>query len=250
MAKKKYQVVGRVVSSQQGVPNVRVEAWDKDLIYDDLISSVVTGADGRFQMQFDASSFSNLFLDRRPDLFFKLYYEDQLIASTEDSVLWNVAAGETEIVIEVGLESIVQQPKGDWVMPKQTGGKGSVGGKGTGGKGTVGGKGPGGKGPGGKGPGGKGPGGKGPGGKGPGGKGPGNKGPKKGNGTKKGNGPKKKGKGKYKPANGSDFVCVIISKKCALELATAISLAVGFPVTPGKKKKGKKKKGKGGKGKG
>jgi hypothetical protein len=104
---KKYQIVGRVVSSRQGVPNIRVEAWDKDLLANHLVSSAVTGADGRFQMQFDASYFSELFLDRQPDLFFKVFYGDQLIKSTEDSVLWNVAAGKTEIVIEVGLESIL-----------------------------------------------------------------------------------------------------------------------------------------------
>ncbi len=209
MAKKKYQIVGRVVIAGQGVLGLRVEAWDKDRISDDLVSNAVTGTDGSFQMRFDQSYFADLFLDSQPDLYFKVFDGDQLIKSTEDSVLWNVAAGKTEVVIELGSG----QPKGDGVMPKQPGGKTPAGTKETvvvkapvGGKGTK----------------------------------PG-KGPKKDKTPKKGKG-KKNGTEQYQPS-GSDFVCVIISKKCALELATAISLALGFPVTPGKKK-GKKKKGK------
>lgn len=74
MAKPKYQVVGRVVrsGSQQGVPDVRVEAWDKDLLVDDMVGSAVTGADGGFRMEFDTNYFLELFLDRKPDLFFKV----------------------------------------------------------------------------------------------------------------------------------------------------------------------------------
>ena len=56
-----------------------------------------------FHMAFEASSFQEKFLDRRPDLFFKVFHEGTLIISTEDSVLWNVEAGETEIVIEVDM---------------------------------------------------------------------------------------------------------------------------------------------------
>ena len=44
MANKKYQVVGRVVSAsypERGVASARVEAWDKDLLVDDLVGSAV-----------------------------------------------------------------------------------------------------------------------------------------------------------------------------------------------------------------
>jgi len=236
MAKKKYKIVGRVERGGQGVPNVRVEAWDKDLIWDDLIASAVTAADGGFRMQFDVSSFADLFVDSSPDLYFKVYDGGQLIASTEDSVLWNAAAGEIQKVIEVGAKQPkgTQQPKGNTAMPKNKTGTTPKGvtqtPKATTGKTPKPGPKPGPK-PSPKGDkypkGGKSPKGK----------------------DKKGKGKKKGGKTDYQPS-GSDFVCVIISKKCALELATAISLALGFPITPGNKKKKKKKKGKDKKGKG
>src|SRR4051794_23561868 len=106
MAKEQYLIVGRVISrtSQQGVPNLRVEAWDKDLIVDDLVGSAVTDDEGAFRMEFESSYFRELFSDRQPDLFFKVFDGSKLVKSTEDSILWNVDAGETGVVIEVDVE--------------------------------------------------------------------------------------------------------------------------------------------------
>src|SRR5439155_7557587 len=72
--------------------------------------SAVTDEQGKFQIEFTESYFKELFFDRKPDLFFKVFRGDVLIGSTEDSVLWNVGAGDSEIAIEVdaGME---QQPK-------------------------------------------------------------------------------------------------------------------------------------------
>jgi outer membrane protein assembly factor BamB len=106
MAKENYLILGRVISrtSQQGVSNLRVEAWDKDLIVNDLVGSAVTDAEGAFRIEFAASYFRELFVDREPDLFFKVFDGTKLVKSTEDSVLWNVEVGETEVVIEVDVE--------------------------------------------------------------------------------------------------------------------------------------------------
>ena len=102
-ANKTFRITGLVIDSttQQGIAGLRVEAWDKDLIFDDLVGGTVTDGQGAFQIEFTSSYFAELFLDRQPDLFFKVFREDELIKSTEDSVLWNVAAGNTEVVIEV-----------------------------------------------------------------------------------------------------------------------------------------------------
>src|SRR5437660_8815681 len=108
-ANKTFRITGRVIDSttQQGIAGLRVEAWDKDLICNDLVGSSVTDEQGAFQIEFTSSYFAELFLDRQPDLFFKVLREGELIKSTEDSVLWNVATGNTEVVIEVDAPAFV-----------------------------------------------------------------------------------------------------------------------------------------------
>lgn len=102
-AKATYRIFGRVIDrkTRHMVAGLLVEAWDKDMICNDLVGSTKTDDHGAFRIEFDESYFQELFLDRRPDLFFKIYRENKLIKSTDDSVLWNVEAGETEITVEV-----------------------------------------------------------------------------------------------------------------------------------------------------
>jgi hypothetical protein len=91
---KKFQIIGRVIDSNtgKGIPGLRVEAWDKDLIFDDFIGKTITDKQGKFVIEFTESHFKDIFLDRRPDLFFKIYENKKLIKSTEDSILWNVSS--------------------------------------------------------------------------------------------------------------------------------------------------------------
>jgi subtilisin family serine protease len=105
IAETTYRILGRVTDARthSGLEGLRVEAWDKDLIFDDLAGGAVTDGKGAFRIEFDRSRLEDLFLDRRPDLYFKVFYGRRLIHSTEDSVLWNVDAAETSLEIEVNL---------------------------------------------------------------------------------------------------------------------------------------------------
>lgn len=83
------------------MPNIRVEAWDKDLLVDDFVGEAITDSQGCFQISFTASHYKELFLDNNPDLYFKLYLGEKLLHSTEKSVLWSWRRSEETVMITV-----------------------------------------------------------------------------------------------------------------------------------------------------
>jgi len=101
MPNKTFKIAGRVVDrrTQSGIAGLRVESWDKDLVLKDQVASAVTNADGAFQIELDDQRIKELFADRRPDLFFRVFDDGRLLRSTEDSVLWNLEKS-TDVVIE------------------------------------------------------------------------------------------------------------------------------------------------------
>lgn len=111
---KSFRIRGLVIDSKtnRGLEGLRVEAWDKDLVCDDLAGSAVTDAEGGFSIEFGEGYFGELFFDRRPDLFFKVYRGGELITSTENSVLWNVERGDTEVTIEIDASGTGEPPAG------------------------------------------------------------------------------------------------------------------------------------------
>ena len=84
-----YQIRGKVISNKRKpVPGVRVEAWDTENVVDDYLSYTATSRDGSFTINLEEEMIRDLFPDRYPDLYFKVWCGDELLASTEDSVVW------------------------------------------------------------------------------------------------------------------------------------------------------------------
>ena len=103
MDTKRFFIHGNVIerTSLKGVEGLHVEAWDKDLIVDDLVGSAKTDQQGCFEIQFDESYFRELFFDRRPDLYFRVIHEGTMLHSTENHVLWNLDSGDTTVSLEI-----------------------------------------------------------------------------------------------------------------------------------------------------
>ncbi len=118
-----FKITGRTVDSQTnaGIPGIHIEAWDKDLIFDDLVGSAATDAEGRFDLDFDERHFKEL-IQRRPDLYFKLFQngvqippeqfalhvtlpDGMRLSSHGDQVFWRLMPGETIVGIELGAVS-------------------------------------------------------------------------------------------------------------------------------------------------
>lgn len=53
MKNKEFHITGRIIDrTGQGVEGLRLEAWDKDLFFDDLVGSAETDAEGFFEIRF------------------------------------------------------------------------------------------------------------------------------------------------------------------------------------------------------
>jgi hypothetical protein len=76
----RYEIKGRVIDSftGDGIAGVRVEAWDSDFLFpDDFLNRATTRSDRSFTIVFDESAFRDLFFDKLPDIYFKVFCYNQ-----------------------------------------------------------------------------------------------------------------------------------------------------------------------------
>ncbi|MEK6750440.1 MAG: hypothetical protein AABY83_14770 [Pseudomonadota bacterium] len=86
----------RVAETKVGLPGLFVKAYDKDLLFDDLLGAATSGADGRFEIVSEMQDFREFF-DTKPDIYLKIYDHSggRLVFSTERGVRWNAGRVET-----------------------------------------------------------------------------------------------------------------------------------------------------------
>jgi hypothetical protein len=116
-----YAIRGVVVdrATQRGVRGVKVEAWDRDTRYHDLLGQVLTDEDGRFTIGYDGVFFGDFAPDRSPDVFFKVYLDGRLVLDTFEQTRMNVRPGSMEVRLELDMPQL--QPQGrDRITAEQT----------------------------------------------------------------------------------------------------------------------------------
>ena len=86
----------RVAETGVGLPGLYVKAYDKDLLFDDVLGSAATDASGRFEVVSEMRDFREFF-DVKPDIYLRIYNRGggRLIHSTEDAIRWNAGHVET-----------------------------------------------------------------------------------------------------------------------------------------------------------
>ena len=93
-----FRISGTVVEEGTGrpLPKLRVRAYDKDRLYDDLLGTAVTDEGGGFEMTYTGDDFQELF-EKSPDIYVVVYDPtgQQTLYTSEESVRWG--AGKDEV---------------------------------------------------------------------------------------------------------------------------------------------------------
>lgn len=97
-------IQGKLLNNkQQALPQLRIEAWDKDLLFDDFVGEATSDTKGEFTINFSRDRFQELFLDKRPDLYFKIFFGKEFLYSSENEVLWNIDSAYETVIIYLDL---------------------------------------------------------------------------------------------------------------------------------------------------
>jgi hypothetical protein len=102
-----FKIRGVVRERETGhpLPGLVVKAYDKDLRFDDVLGSAVSGELGRFEILSELADFRELF-ETRPDIYFKVFRQSgTLLYAADDAVAWD-SSQLSESIVDVPAERL------------------------------------------------------------------------------------------------------------------------------------------------
>ena len=91
-----YTVSGKVYEKESDRPlaGLRIRAFDKDLLFDDVLGSTITDDKGQFQIEYREEDFRELF-EHKPDIYIAVYSATgRHITNTKKKVRWGASDNE------------------------------------------------------------------------------------------------------------------------------------------------------------
>lgn len=113
---KKYQITGSVIGekSLKPIPGLKIEAWDKENVIDDMLGSVVSNEKGSFSISFTETNEKDNIEEGHLIIYFKIYIGKELLFDTYNKIFWNIEIDNEDIIIPVPYESeakVVDDPR-------------------------------------------------------------------------------------------------------------------------------------------
>ncbi|MGD2086306.1 MAG: neuraminidase-like domain-containing protein [Candidatus Aminicenantes bacterium] len=96
-----YKIKGRIIdlNSKKGIPRLKVEAWDREQIYNKALAVTTTNAYGIFYFKFTEQFFKEIFADKLPKVFFMVYEDRDLLKNTKNEIFCSMKIQEHKVII-------------------------------------------------------------------------------------------------------------------------------------------------------
>ena len=96
-------ITGKIIrqSNRQPIAKLYIEGWDKNPERKESLVSTITDDNGMFVLSLNEDYIGELYKDHYPDIYFKIYASNTLIASTENYQVVNLRGNNSDIIILV-----------------------------------------------------------------------------------------------------------------------------------------------------
>src|SRR5262245_24347432 len=113
MPEQTFQLRGQIINqtTREGLPNLRVEAWDRDNTDNDLLGQALTDPAGSFFIYFNDTKFNDGGTDPLPDPFVKGFAGKRAIYSSQAQPIKDWEANNRPLVIEIKPQMPTVEPE-------------------------------------------------------------------------------------------------------------------------------------------